>query len=1264
MKRLFVFLMLMPLVVSVRAQVKEIVKTGDTTVEVHYADGQTRVLDFYSLDIVRIFQDPAGGPMRDPQAKPEAKILVDNPRKWNDKFQLKVEGLTVSTLNMQLTFDEQTGLMTAGYKTVELSLKGGSYKVLSETAPVSIENRQTTVRLSRTEEECFYGGGMQNGRFSHGGKVIQIVNTNNWTDGGVASPTPFFWSTAGYGILFHTFQPGRYDFGAAKPDEVVLTHNADYLDMFLMVNCPGVSCLQGYYQLTGNPVLLPKFGFYEGHLNAYNRDYWTETDEGGIPFEDGKRYKESQKPIAGGIRESLNGELTDSLGRSNYQFSARAVVDRYAAHDMPLGWVLPNDGYGAGYGQTGSLEGNIDNLRQFGDYAREHGVEIGLWTQSDLHPKEGIEPLLQRDIVGEVRDAGVRVLKTDVAWVGAGYSFGLNGVADVAQIMPEQGNRARPFIITLDGWAGTQRYAGLWSGDQVGGQWEYIRFHIPTYIGSGLSGQPNVGSDMDGIFGGKNIPVNVRDFQWKTFTPMELNMDGWGANEKYPHALGERAEGINRVWLKIKSMLMPYTYSIAWGAARGGNPMVQAMSDYLRNVEEHRYFNVLPVHIENLQQIDDLTKYQFMYGPYFLVAPIYQDTKMDADGNDIRNGIFLPEGYWYDPYQGGYIEGGCILNSYNAPLELIPFFIREGAVIPYTELHNQPRDVDYSHRSYFVIPRHKTCYMDWADLVEYDDDGTTDAYLSGENVRTALSNNYDETKKELEVFIYATNGTFEGFVPEKSTTIRIQASAAPKSVTVRKFKNDKKKKERGKKVDAKWTYEYGSLIIEVPTMDVTKEGLYIVCKGFELQKLLPLAKKHGTLDAPRVKWQTTAYKVKTSWVLPENADYAEIMFNGMRYTTLREGEFLFEDLKPETKYNFQIRYVNADGASKWMSFSTTTDANPLEFAIQGIEAKTSCPNQRGEYLWHLFDFDESTVWHTEWFQKAVPFTLDIDLRCTIQLDRLYYLPREDAGNGTLLEGSLSYSIDGQTWSTPQPFHWEGDSQTKELIVEGAPSVRYLRMKVTRGKGDFGSGRQLYVFRVPGTEILLPGDINHDGKVDMDDFTSYMNYTGLRKGDPDFDGYVSGGDINYNGKIDVYDISVVATQLRGGAEQYVEHFDGSLQLENSSAKLEAGEMLEVKVLGSNLHEVNAFGFALPYSASDLEFVDITPVNLKEMENLTFDRLHANDEKVLYPTFVNTGDRETLSGTGEICRIRFRARRSCKVSLKARDVVLVDKMLNTR
>ncbi|RZJ81497.1 MAG: alpha-xylosidase, partial [Chryseobacterium sp.] len=458
-------------------------------------------------------------------------------------------------------------------------------------------------------------------------KSIAIENQNSWTDGGVASPTPFYWSTKGYGVLFYTFKKGRYDFESSQKGAVTLAHETDYLDVFFMVNDGVVPILNDFYQLTGNPVLLPKFGFYEGHLNAFNRDYW-KADTTGILFEDGIKYKESQKDN-GGIKESLNGE------KDNYQFSARGVIDRYKKHDMPLGWILPNDGYGAGYGQTETLDGNIANLKSFGDYARKNGVEIGLWTQSDLHPKSTVSALLQRDILKEVKEAGVRVLKTDVAWVGAGYSFGLNGVADVGQIMPQYGNNARPFIISLDGWAGTQRYATIWSGDQTGGNWEYIRFHIPTYIGSGLSGQPNITSDMDGIFGGKNTAVNIRDFQWKTFTPMQLNMDGWGSSQKYPHAQGEPVASINRNYLKLKSALLPYQYSIAKEAVNG-LPIIRAM------------FLASP----NAYTQGVASQYQYLFGPSFLVAPIYQATKADEKGNDIRNNIYLPEGKWIDYFSG------------------------------------------------------------------------------------------------------------------------------------------------------------------------------------------------------------------------------------------------------------------------------------------------------------------------------------------------------------------------------------------------------------------------------------------------------------------------------------------------------------------------------------------------------------------------------------------------------------------------------------
>lgn len=811
--------------------VERAVRLNPAAVEIVLDGGSRMTVDFYAPDIFRLFRDDKGGIVRNPSANPPADILVDNPRIPVTCSVEEADSAWILTTGvLEVAFAKADGTMTVK------DLRSGR-KVLEQLTPVDFGTRGgkdiATVLLKEGADEYFYGGGVQNGRFSHRGKRINIVNENSWTDGGVASPAPYYWSTAGYGIMWHTFAPGEYDFGADKEGVVRLTHETDYLDLFVMAAPDPVSLLNAYYQLTGNPVLLPKFAFYEGHLNAYNRDWWVEdSGQRTVLFEDGKRYRESQKDN-GGTKESLNGE------KDNYQFSARAVVDRYEAHDMPLGWILPNDGYGAGYGQTSTLDSNILNLKSFGDYARSKGVEIGLWTQSDLHPKEGVEALLQRDIVKEVRDAGVRVLKTDVAWVGWGYSFGLNGIADVAGIMPYYGDDARPFIITLDGWAGTQRYAGVWSGDQTGGDWEYIRFHIPTYIGSGLSGQPNICSDMDGIFGGQNPAVNIRDFQWKTFSIMQLNMDGWGSNEKYPHALGEPAASINRMYLKLKSELLPYAYT--WSrAAVDGKPLMRAM--FLDYPNDYTYSSA--------------TGYQYMFGPDFLVAPVYCSTASDTAGNDIRDGIYLPEGRWVDYFTGNVYEGGVILENFPAPLWKLPVFVRHGAVVPMVRPNNNPSQIDPSVRIFECWPAEGT----YSTHV-YDDDGRTMGYLYGESVTVPVDATLENGRYTLT--IHPAEGDYPGFVKEQSTEVRVNITAMPRKVSVR---------IGGKKVPVEWSYdeapqvnrfatpgsEFESmdirknpvLTVSLPPCDVTAEETVLVIDGYEYAPADESRIYAGALKAP------------------------------------------------------------------------------------------------------------------------------------------------------------------------------------------------------------------------------------------------------------------------------------------------------------------------------------------------------------------------------------------------------------------------------
>ena len=1267
--------------------------------EVKCPDAAPLLLDFYGPNIIRLFQDPQGGALRNPEATPAAEILVPQPRRSVGTLEVSEQGqnYVVTTSRVRLYIDKEMGLLT-------FQNRATGRNVVRQVAPVLFEEDRTSIKLSTLPEEGFYGGGVQNGRFAHRGKSIAIVNTNNWTDGGVASPTPFYWSTAGYGLFWHTFAPGHYDFGANSKKEVNLMHEVPYLDLFLMVDEGAVALLKDFYQLTGNPVLLPKFGFYEGHLNAYNRGYWEEIKEqkaekewsmvgpqGSVLFEDGKYYKESQKPVEGGIRESLNGEL-----EGNYQFSARAALDRYVNADMPLGWFLPNDGYGAGYGQTGTLEGNVENLRLFGEYARSKGVEIGLWTQSDLHPKEGVEALLQRDIVREVRDAGVRVLKTDVAWVGAGYSFGLNGVADVAEIMPREGNHARPFIISLDGWAGTQRYAGIWTGDQTGGEWEYIRFHLPTYIGSGLSGQPNICSDMDGIFGGRNVPVNVRDYQWKTFSPMQLNMDGWGSNAKYPQALGEPAASINRWYLKLKSMLMPYTYSIAHEAI-SGKPMIRPM--FMETPEGLTRGDGKASTLDYTRSVTLEAPYQFMYGPSILVAPIYQNTAADSIGNDIRNGIFLPAGQWVDFFSGQVYEGGRIINGFEAPLWKLPVFVRRGSIIPIIHAHNNPNQVDSRTRAFMFCPKGHT------EFTLYDDDGTTDAYLRGASATTLITSQLDtlNVKKmntRLTLTVEPTQGRFKGFEPMKSTEFVINLSQRPKKVML--LVNGKKvqldeaqsKQDFAENTNVYYYDEAPELnlwptpnskmahlsVTQAPCLyvcasdiDISKTQLQVIVEGYQLDVANPMTRqlpnaRRATIAPHGFRTQPTAYTLEASWQPQEGADYYELRLNeGIVLSNIRGTSFTIEGLQPESTYRPALRSVNNAGCSPWASIEgteVTTLSDPLRHAIRGISGETTCENQPGQALAHLFDFDEGTVWHTAWSQQATPFDLVMDLHSVNILEELHYLPRPDAGNGTLLRGSFSYSMDRQTWTEAGAFEWAADGETKVFGFNAHPQARYVKMHVEEGRGGYGSGQQIYVFRVEGSEWYIPGDINQDGRLDENDFTSYMNYTGLRQGDGDFEGYVSRGDLNGNGLIDAYDISAVGIELESGVSSVaVAPLAGEIAVKASKQTANAGDMVTLTVRGKGLQSVNALSFALPYDASQWEYVGIQPTGMKEARNMTYDRLHTNGQKALYPTFVNCGEHPYFDD-GILMTIQFRAKQRGKVNLTPQDGFIVDKKLNAK
>ena len=129
-----------------------------SAVEVVFSNHQRMTLDFYGENIFRMFQDNMGGIVRDPQASPEARILVDRPRKEVGELSLtdKDGVITVSTARIQVELDKQTSLF-------KITDKIRQKVVVESVRPVDFMEKQVLMSnanlgcIDRIERICHAG---------------------------------------------------------------------------------------------------------------------------------------------------------------------------------------------------------------------------------------------------------------------------------------------------------------------------------------------------------------------------------------------------------------------------------------------------------------------------------------------------------------------------------------------------------------------------------------------------------------------------------------------------------------------------------------------------------------------------------------------------------------------------------------------------------------------------------------------------------------------------------------------------------------------------------------------------------------------------------------------------------------------------------------------------------------------------------------------------------------------------------------------------
>ena len=267
----------------------------------------------------------------------------------------------------------------------------------------------------------------------------------------------------------------------------------------------------------------------------------------------------------------------------------------------------------------------------------------------------------------------------------------------------------RPYVITRAAYAGVQRYSTMWTGDTVS-TWESLALSIPMFQTLGLSGEPFVGSDVGGFIGRANGELLVRSYQVSFLAPFCRNHKAIDGYDQEPWRFGKYYEDVIRKYLKLRYELLPFLYSTLEEAHRTGVPLFRPL---LLNYQDDA----------NTYNLDD----QFMIGSDLLVAPI-------LTAGQTQRLVYLPKGIWYDYWTNKRHDGGTMIKV-EAPLDVVPMFVRAGAIIPKGPAMNYVNERPRDPITFEIYPDEKGN----ATTVLYEDDGTSPAYTTGMFRRTALN---------------------------------------------------------------------------------------------------------------------------------------------------------------------------------------------------------------------------------------------------------------------------------------------------------------------------------------------------------------------------------------------------------------------------------------------------------------------------------------------------------------------------------------------
>ena len=346
------------------------------------------------------------------------------------------------------------------------------------------------------------------------------------------------------------------------------------------------------------------------------------------------------------------------------------------------------------------------------------------------------------------------------------------------KLRPEE----RPFVITRAGYAGLQRHALQWTGDNSS-WWEHLWMSMPQLQNLGLSGIAWAGVDIGGFFDDCDGELLARFTEFGVFQPFCRNHSAKGTVSQEPWAFGEPCESVCRKMIKLRMRLVPYIYTLFEECHRNGAPILRPLL-YEYPEDETTY------------TADD----EFLLGNGLLVAPITRP------GIEHRH-VYLPEGTWFHFWSDKRFDGPAHVLAH-APLGEPPLYIKANTAVPMGPDMNHTGEHPTEPLTLLVHP------AEGAGLSAlYEDAGNGFGYENSEYARRDVACEMEDGR--ITIHIGEREGSFE---PERQEVLlELRGVEDPQSVTVDDQEADFQRMEDGRGVIVSLAEVTNATTVEVRT---------------------------------------------------------------------------------------------------------------------------------------------------------------------------------------------------------------------------------------------------------------------------------------------------------------------------------------------------------------------------------------------------------------------------------------------------------------